>query len=316
VRILLVLAVLLLAGCQKRRVLVVEGSAFRLVNGMLLPPPVAGGSGVVAFDLPRVKQGCGTGRVQMKVPAIDADFGDLLEGPMELARRGCVDASVALQMRRVLRESVPMRPNSGLYATYGYRPGVSVVELRAGVRLKMVRALFDKPVEQRSSSIDGYTGLKTEIYDCEEDGRGFVSIGKLAGARKVYRFLMLTHYVKAGVSRSAVLLGADRLSEVEEMERRLKANPGEACLKVRTGRRSVCVAFDGEVTVSPEVLVTVNGEKKALAWGTTVKMVAGGAKEITLRRLWMEKLRSIEIEADLDAVGATVLVGGDVVEYR
>jgi len=63
-------------------------------------------------------------------------------------------------------------------------------------------------------------------------------------------------------------------------------------------------------------VVTVNGEKKALAWGTTVKMVAGTAKTITLRRLWMEHLRSVEMEADLETVGGTVLVGGDVVEYR
>lgn len=50
-------------------------------------------------------------------------------------------------------------------------------------------------------------------------------------------------------------------------------------------------------------LVRVNGEAKALAWGTTLKMLAGQAKTVTLRRFRGKKVRSVAI-------------GGDEVEYR
>lgn len=250
-----------------------------------------------------------------------------------LEEKNCISAEVA----KKLREGTGLRPEQSLYAAYGYRAGSEGLDLRGGVRLKIVRAHFDRLPAQRKSALDGYVGLTTVSFDSFEDARGRVgfryqgveakpdsvraigedlAFGKAARVLPVYRLLMLTHYLKSGTKRAALVLGARSLAEMRELEKRLRQNPGESCAELVGRSKGVCFSFEGEVTVSPEVLVRVNGELKGLSWGTTLRMVAGQAKTVTLRRVWGKSLRSVEVEGEPAALLNTALVGGDVVEYR
>lgn len=351
---LYLVVVLLLAGCRHRSGLPFDGSAFRLVGqgggGLMLPPPVVSQSGQkeLLFSIP-VKAGvvkgaeCRVaneffelkvegGRAELRMRQME-NVEELLAAPDLLVQKRCLaDASVQL-----LRETIPMRPELGLYGAYGYRAGGEGLDLRAGVRLKIVRAHFDRLAAERKSALDGYVGLTTVSFDSFEDERGRVgfryqgvdakpdsvraigedlAFGKGARVLPVYRLLMLTHYLKSGTKRAALVLGTSSVAEMRGLEKRLRENPGESCAALVARSKGVCFSFEGEVTVSPEVLVRVNGEVKALAWGTSLRMFAGQAKTVTLRRFWGKKLRSVEVEGDATALLNTALVGGDEVEYR
>jgi hypothetical protein len=307
----LVLIALCLAGCRHR---VTGPTAFRLI-------PTAGGSLLLPPVVVPAPVGC---------EIAGEDVPTAIEG---LEEKNCISAEVAKR----LREGVGMRPEQSLYAAYGYRAGSEGLDLRSGVRLKIVRAHFDRLPAQRKSALDGYVGLTTVSFDSFEDSRGRVgfryqgveskpesvgavgedlAFGKEARVMPVYRLLMLTHYVKSGKKRAALVLGTKRVAEMRGLEKRLRENPGESCASLVGGSKGACFSFEGELTVSPEVLVRVNGEARALAWGTTVKMIAGPAKTVTLRRVWGKKLRSVVVEGDPAALLNTALVGGDEVELR
>lgn len=303
----LILVALCLAGCQHR-------ASYRLISkagGSLLLPPVV-----------------------LRSPVGCEITGEDIAGAIEaLEQKNCFSA----EMAKKLREGVGMRPEQSLYAAYGYRAGSEGLDLRGGVRLKIVRAHFDRLPAQRKSALDGYVGLTTVSFDSFADARGRVgfryqgveakpesvraigedlAFGEAARALPVYRLLMLTHYLKSGTKRAALVLGTSSLAEMRELENRLRGNPGESCAELVGRSKGVCFSFEGEVTVSPEVLVRVNGELKGLAWGTTLRMVVGQAKTVTLRRVWGRKLRSVEVEGEPAVLLSTALVGGDEVEYR
>ncbi len=346
--------IFLLAGCRHRGGLPLEGTAFRLVGkegvSLMLPPAVVGTAGQkkFVFSIP-VKAGtvkgaeCRVaneffelrvegGRAKLRMQPME-NVEELLAAAEVLAQKNCLTDGAA----QLLRETIPMRPELGLFGAYGYRPGGEGLDLRAGVRLKIVRAHFDRLPAQRKSALDGYVGLTAVSFDSFEDEQGRVgfryqgvdakpdsvravgedlAFGKSARALPVYRLLMLTHYLKSGTKRAALVLGARSVAEMRGLEARLRENPGESCAALVARSKGVCFSFEGEVTVSPEVLVRVNGDAKALAWGTTLRMLAGQAKTVTLRRFWGKKLRSVEVEGEPAALLNTALVGGDEVEYR
>lgn len=265
------------------------------------------------------------------------EWAELLAAPELLEQRKCLPAAAAIEVKQLLRATLPLKPEQSLYGAYGYRAGGEGLDLRAGVRLKLVRAHFDKLPAARKSALDGYVGLTSVDWDCVEDDRGRVGFrragveakpatirasredlefGRSARALLVYRLLMLTHYLRSGTKRAALVIGASSVAQMRGIEKRLRESPGESCSALVSGTKGVCFSFEGEVTVSPEVLVRVNGEPKALSWGTTVKMLAGQAKTVTLRRLWLKKLRSVEVEADPGMLLNTMLVGGDELEFR
>ena len=104
------------------------------------------------------------------------------------------------------------------------------------------------------------------------------------------------------------------------MERQISANPAVGCEELDP---TACVSFEGDVTVSAELNVTINGKPTWVEWGNSVASLlrkgdAGPAKEIRLRRMFQGKLVPVEVSGiDVaDALRQTVLVAGDELTYR
>jgi hypothetical protein len=284
---------------------------------------------------------------QLDNRTVEASLDELLAGPEVLEQRRCLPTASALQVRQFLRETIPMRPMDGLYSAYGHRPGSGALDLRSGLRLSIQRAHFSLPPERRKSTIDGYAGITTARYDCVQGAKGRLTFrfagadystdalkqslasgfkdlefAKDAAPRLVYRSFFLTHYVRAGIRRSAIIAGASTIEEMRTVERKLRDNPGTSCDSLTGGTANVCIAFEGDVTVSTEVQIIVNGETRYLPWGITVRMALAQArapqdalKSLELWRLWKGQLRPLEIEGDRSALLNVMLVGGDKIAW-
>ncbi|BDC48360.1 hypothetical protein F183_A06760 [Bryobacterales bacterium F-183] len=278
---------------------------------------------------------------QLSNRVVESKVSEILAAPELLEQRGCLAAESALRVRQLLRETLPMRPQQGLFAVYGHRVGSGAFDLRPGLRLKVVRARFSKPAEQRKSSIDGYIGLTTVSYDVAEDAAGWVTLQRSGVAfepesmratvrdavpqdmlrlpsRPVYRFLMQTSYLRSGVKRFAILLGTQRVSEMRALEAKLAADPAVPCATLTSSAaKAVCVSFEGDVTVSPEVQVTVNGVSRYVPWGATIANLlreVKAASHVRMRRVWEGQLRRVDAE-DQAALARTVLTGGDEIAW-
>ena len=259
--------------------------------------------------------------------SVDQKVDAMVSAPERLADRGCLGVGSAIELRRVLRDSIPVQPGQDLYSSYGYRPGGLGFDVRPGMRLKVQRAHF----QGAGRTINDLIGTSTVYYQFlgSKFGRPVVELDtrkledlKLgmaldAPARPIYRLFFLTSYLKQGLRRSALLLGAKSVTHLQEMERKIVANPAVGCEELDP---AACVSFDGDVTVSAEVLVTVNGGAMWAEWGASVasllrKLKAEQATDLRLRRAFHGHLVPFDANS-ADQLKRTALVAGDELNYR
>lgn len=257
----------------------------------------------------------------------------MANAPEMLETRGCLGTGSAVDLRRILLDAVPVRPGQDLYPSYGYRAGGLGPDVRPGVRLKVQRAHF----QGEGRTIKDLLGTSTIYYESRvADARGRVSFarptiefdnGKVhvdaamqAPPRPIYRLYFLTSFLKTGVRRSALILGVPSLSRLQQMERQITANPAVGCEELDP---TACVSFEGDVSVSAEVLITINGKPTWVDWGNSIasllrKVGAAQAKEVRLRRMFQGKLVPVEAQGDeaTEALKLTALVAGDDFNYR
>ena len=252
---------------------------------------------------------------------------DELSLPERLESRGCLSVGSAIELRRILRDAVPSRPGQDLYPSYGYRPGGLGLDLRPGVRLKVQRAHF----EGSGRTVKDLIGTSTAYYEFQ--GLRFsrpvveLSSGKLQGVKldvtlnappqPIYRLYFLTSFLKRGLRRSALLLGAGSVSRLQELERRITANPAVGCEELDS---AACISFEGEVSVSAQISVIVNGAAMWVDWGTYVGTLlpqhkAEAALDVRLRRKFQGNLVPVGAE-NAGELRRTALVAGDEVTYR
>ena len=276
--------------------------------------------------------------IEQKIEAI-------LNAPETLESRGCLSIGSAIQLRQILRDAIPMRPGFDLYTAYGYRAGGLGLDLKPGVRLKVQRAHFNSPlpVNGRRSILD-LIGTSTVYYECRLDRRDRIaftkpsveydsdkvkealakgwedtSFARLARPQPVYRLFFLTSFLKKGVRRSALVLGAPSVARMQAMERQIAANPAIGCEELGGGS---CISFDGDVSVSAEVQVTINGHPTYLDWGSNVRTVlrklrAEKATDLHLRRAFQGKLVPVDIDPKVEgALESTSLVAGDELSWH
>ena len=259
--------------------------------------------------------------------SVDQKVDAMVSAPERLADRGCLGVGSAIELRHVLRDSIPVQPGQDLYARYGYRPGGLGFDVRPGMRLKVQRAHFEgagrtvKDLIGTSTVYYPFLGLKFGRPVVELDTKkleGFqLGVALAAPARPIYRLFFLTSYLKQGLRRSALLLGAKSVTHLQEMERKIAANPAVGCEALDP---SACVSFEGDVTVSAEVSVTVNGVAMWAEWGTPVasllrKLKAEQATDLRLRRAFQGHLVPFDSNS-ADQLKRTALVAGDELSYR
>lgn len=110
-----------------------------------------------------------------------------------------------------------------------------------------------------------------------------------------------------GTTGSAVLLGANSLSEIERLGNRLVSNPETVC----DAASANCIVFPQNCTVSLEMAVTVNGVSKSMAWGSRLSAVVPAGKNVRLMR---GKDVAKDFHAGAMEIRAFVLLPGDRVE--
>jgi len=273
----------------------------------------------------------------------------MLTAPEALQNRGCLSPGSAVELRQLLRESIPTRPGFDLYPAYGYRSAERGLDLKAGVRLKVQRAHFNgAPPEDGKRSIKDLIGVSTVYYEVRTDaqrqrtsfappsvqydsekvraalGKSWEDLGfaRQAKPQPLYRLFFLTSYPKKGVRRTALVLGAANVAAMESMQRQIAADPSVECGELTRGLGATCLSFDGDASVSAEVLVTVNGVASYLEWGSSVRSVLTKAQverpgAIGLRRMFEGRLMPVEVDPKLDRLlESTVLVAGDDLVWR
>jgi hypothetical protein len=270
-----------------------------------------------------------------RLELIDQQIEAMLNSPETLEGRGCLSPGSALQLRQIVRDAIPMRPGFDLYNAYGYRPGGLGLDLKPGVRLKVQRAHFSGPAH----TITDLIGASTVYYECRLDARGRVGFGgpevqidspKLEALRArgwedtrfarearpaaIYRLFLLTSFLKKGLRRSALVLGAPSVTAMRAMERKIAADPSIGCGELG----ALCISFEGDVSVSAEVQVTINGAASYVDWGADVRAVLRKfpdvkPESVRLRRLFQGKLVPVEVDGALGAgaLEITALVAGD-----
>ena len=277
------------------------------------------------------------------------DVGTFFDHVRGLESNGCLPAGTALPIRDLILASLPIRPSQGLFANYGYWAGKGVMDLRAGLRLEVERAYYrDTALNMAAKSLANYIGTSDATYEIEEkQGRNIhfrlngvaykphelssrhdrgipdFTLPKFASPAPFYRLLLATDFVPDRIKRAALLVGAATIDQINAVTKLFQARHGLGCADLTQANNVICVEFDGEVTVSPEVQVVVNGQIKYLIWGSTIRRLFAEQqvgqltipKTLHIERLFDTQYSEIHFPPDDDAILDLTLVGGDRVSW-
>jgi hypothetical protein len=221
-----------------------------------------------------------------EVEALDAFLLDL----DRLEQTGCF-TDTSLSIRDAVLQSMPMRPQDSYYNAYGYRLGRGV-DLKPGIRLKVERAYFRPAMaEEEDRSPQTFLGLSTLFFDAQLSGERDTWLRQLGdivyspaslgstiteGSRDLglaslppeprYRLYFYTDLVAEKHTRSAAVIGAASVGQLDELDQKLRANRNEDCRTAETPGAATCFAFEGFVTVSSQISVELNGKTTFIEW--------------------------------------------------
>ena len=249
---------------------------------------------------------------------------------------GCF-SPMSYPVRNYILQSIPMRPSESLFTAYGYLRERGGLDLKDGIRVKIERAYFN-PVTagEEQHTVKNYLGVSTSNFDVKpvsddrirfqqvgliqfspeslaregEEGTRDLALGMLPGQRQ-YRLIFYTYIVPKAQDISAVVIGASNASELDQLEKELRAQPAEGCSKVGKGQE--CFAFQGFVTVTAQVKIEVNGKFQFVDWGTKLKGVLpkNALKSLRIQRQFMGSYYDVRFSPASSNVLSLTLVGGD-----
>ena len=331
---------------RRNRSCVLDGLVFRLA-------PAADKEGGLVLTLPSLKSWQEKLLAAQSPSRSDAflnETGAFFDAVRALDSKGCLPAGTALPIRDLILASLPIRLDQGLFASYGYWAGKGAMDLRPGLRLEVERAYYrDTDVNAAAKSLANYVGTSTATYDIlEKQGRSIrfhltgveykpqelakrhdrgipdFTLARLAGAAPFYRLLLASDFVPERIKRSALLIGSTSLDRVNTVTKQFQARHGLGCADLTQGPDTLCVEFDGEVTVSPQVQVMVNGQTRFVSWGSNLKAVMGeqsaeqiaaAMKTLRVERLFDSRFSEIQFPRDDGGILELTLVGGDRVSW-
>jgi len=203
----------------------------------------------------------------------------------------------------------------------------SWVDLLPQTELKIENAYFDPATSRQSLS--GYLGTEIARYQVAPR-RGLLPaevqtplvkrpsdqppaqelIHTSQRRHRKYRFYYAVVFTQKGTAGGPVLLGASSQGELDRLSAELLVAPDSIC-----GDRSRhCTVFPNTCTVSLEMQIVVNGQKRSVPWRSTLASVAPGARRVELvRRSGANHVTSQSIDpADPEAVRAALLPGDQV----
>ena len=233
----------------------------------------------------------------------------------------------ALESPTGKKKTVEVIPFSKLMEhQYGFTAGRGYVDLLPGMRVSATRAYFSGT----AIKLNEYLGAETGEWTIEPGPRFHFagstpepglrkpatepSIEKLLDPAKrkmrVYRMFFQVRWFTGGRddARGPVILGAPDAAALEAATKILLAEKMPEC-----GARLDCIPFPGATTVTSEIGIDVNGERRWLPWGTTVRSTAPPSSRETLRveRRWGKSLAPVEFSRDNDEAWRFPLLPGD-----
>jgi hypothetical protein len=257
----------------------------------------------------------------------------------QLRSSGCLEESVDA-LRSSILESLPTKPEQGLLNAYNYRGGRSSIDLKPDIRLKIERAYFagEESIEAQSAA-KNFKGLSRSYFDVKSDGAGRISFARIGaikfspaslahtdeqgkrdlavgslGPQSCYHLFFYSYLVPAHRKRSATIIGGASESQLEAVETKLRANPEQDCEEAAAGSTISCFEFQGFVTVSAEVSVSVNGKMDFLEWGADVRNVlpdSSSLQSLRMQRKFNGGYADLIFDPKRDDILSLVLVGGD-----
>lgn len=257
----------------------------------------------------------------------------------KLHGEGCFHTTVSI--RDLILQSLPMRPADSLFNGYGYLAGRTGLDLKPGMRLRVERAYFQAPESaQQQHTPQLFLGVSTLYFSVLDNGGGlrFRQQGTTAyrpaslvkqvfhqhsdlplssiQEENYFRLLFRTYFASSKHSRSTAIIGAGKMSELDELDRELHAHPDENCKKPAVRYRAVCFGFEGDVTVTPQIRVELNGKRTFVDWGTKIKDVLPNTdeqtlKSLTLQRQFIHAFYDLQFEPTDSHVLSLSLIAGD-----
>lgn len=231
---------------------------------------------------------------------IRSEFAAFVVHVTELERRGCLPPNSSLSLVPFVAESLAVPLTETLFYRYSYRSGQGIVDLVPGMRLEIQRAEFTTPSEDEQK-LANYIGERTCFYEVRghrgnelalrltkvkasgglagppaPDLPEFSLPSQIAGAR-IARLFLLTLFVSKGRKRAAIVVGARQLRQMQEATAAIANDPLIQCSAIEAQGAS-CVAFEGNVTVSSEIAVNVNGQRRYVLLKSSVGDIIAQAR--------------------------------------
>jgi hypothetical protein len=133
--------------------------------------------------------------------------------------------------------------------------------------------------------------------------------------QKHYRYHRLFYQVlvsKKSDVRSAVLLSAASIDELDRLTKQLIREPDSVCGGVSTH----CTAFPEACTASLEIKIVVNGAPRTVLWGSVLAGVAERHRRVELLRPYLGGLAPVEINLRDPEALRVPLLPGDVIKWH
>src|SRR6266566_9356541 len=271
-----------------------------------------------------------------EIAALFALLGDL----DKLQEAGCFP-DTKLSIRDFILQSLPMKPTDSLFNYYGYLADRSGLDLTPGMRLKIERAYF-QPAEvgEEEHSAKLFLGLSTAYFNLQLASNGKIRFHQKGTARytpaslthqlqegtsdlgvssippeRHFRLLFNTYFVPEKHRRSTAIIGATYTSQLDQLDKELRAHPDEDCKNAAATYGAICFGFPGFVTLTPQVKVELNGKTRFVDLGTKIKELlsrsqADALKSLRIQRLFLDSYYDLHFDpADLNVLSLTLVAG-------
>jgi hypothetical protein len=254
----------------------------------------------------------------------------------QLRQKGCfTDTSI----RDFILQSLPMRPSESLFNAYGYRVGRGGLDLKPDMRLKIERAYFraakNGEEEHSTKNLIGVSTIYMDVKLASDNRIQFRRAGKARyspaslarDAKDDHRDLALvdlprnfhdrllfyTYLVPKEHALSAAVIGAGSSGQLDQLDRELHTQTEKGCANAAAVRGASCFGFDGFVTLSAQIKVELNGERKFIDWGARIKDIvpANSVKSLRIQRQYMDAYYDVHFDSADSNVLSLALVGGD-----
>ncbi len=209
------------------------------------------------------------------------EFGDFLDGIEMLETRNCLPAGSGRMLAEWMRESVPMKNGEALLYRYDFGRGEGFIDLDAGMKLGIERAVYGPDKKFAGTQAAAYelsrdTGGGLEFRPAEAAGSPErvtaldPSTPDLTLAERVhgfpyYRLFYLGDFVPKESNYEAMVVGTNTRGRMEKITAALRRRTASICPQDSPADPVDCQLFQGAVTVTADVGVTVNGK---LVFGT------------------------------------------------